>query len=91
MLGLLGVLGAVLSPALSAVEVREGVLPVAFALLSVALADVATRERASGLAGIVFAAPHRCDRFCRLAAGDGARRGALLAVVAHRRRLARDS
>jgi ABC-type transport system involved in multi-copper enzyme maturation permease subunit len=63
MLGLLGVLGAVLSPALSAVEVREGVLPVAFALLSVALADVATRERGVGLAGIVFAAPHRRDRF----------------------------
>jgi ABC-type transport system involved in multi-copper enzyme maturation permease subunit len=63
MLGLLGLLGAVLSPALTAVEVRQGGLPVAFALLSVALADVATRERASGLAGIVFAAPHRRDRF----------------------------
>jgi ABC-type transport system involved in multi-copper enzyme maturation permease subunit len=63
MLGLVGVLGAVLSPALPAEQVREGMLPVAFALLSVALADVATRERASGLAGIVFAAPHRRDRF----------------------------
>jgi len=63
LLGLLGVIGAVLSPALPAVAVREVVLPVAFALVSVALADVATRERAAGLAGIVFAAPHRRDRF----------------------------
>jgi hypothetical protein len=62
-LGLLGVVAAVLSPALPAVQVREVVLPVAFALLTVALADVATRERAAGLAGIVFAAPRRRDRF----------------------------
>jgi ABC-type transport system involved in multi-copper enzyme maturation permease subunit len=63
LLGLLSVLGALLSPALPAAAVREVVLPVAFALLSVALADVATRERASGLAGIVFAAPRKRDRF----------------------------
>ena len=63
MLGLLGVLGAVLGVVLPAVSVRQGVLPVAFALLSLALADVATRERTVGLAGIVFAAPHRRDRF----------------------------
>jgi len=63
LLGLLGVLGAVLGLLLPAVQVRQAVLPVAFALLSLALADVATRERTVGLAGIVFAAPHRRDRF----------------------------
>jgi hypothetical protein len=43
--------------------VRLGLLPALLAVLSVALADVATRETASGMAGIVFSLPGRRPRF----------------------------
>ena len=43
--------------------VREGLLPVVFAVVSLALADVATRERACGTAALVFATPGRRERF----------------------------
>jgi hypothetical protein len=55
--------GAVLGLALPAGSVRLGLLPVLFAVLPIALADVATRERASGMAGIVFSLPTRRPRF----------------------------
>jgi hypothetical protein len=55
--------GAVLGLALPLDAVRLGLLPVLFAVLPVALADVATRERASGMAGIVFSLPTRRPRF----------------------------
>ena len=54
--------GAVLGLALPPESVRLGLLPVLFAVLPVALADVATRERTSGMAGIVFSLPTRRPR-----------------------------
>lgn len=54
---------AVLGVALPPESVRLGLLPVLFAILPVALADVATRERSSGMAGIVFSLPGRRRRF----------------------------
>jgi hypothetical protein len=55
--------GAVLGLALPPQSVRLGLMPVLFAVLPVALADVATRERTSGMAGIVFSLPTRRSRF----------------------------
>jgi hypothetical protein len=60
---LLVAVSAVLGLALPATSVRQVLLPVVFALLSVALADLATRERRAGLVAIVFAAPRRRERF----------------------------
>ena len=54
---------AVAALVLPAVQVREGLLPVVFAVVSLALADVATRERACGTAALVFATPGRRERF----------------------------
>ncbi len=54
---------AVLGVALPPSSVRLGLLPVLFAVLPVALADVATRERTSGMAGIVLSLPTRRRRF----------------------------
>jgi hypothetical protein len=55
--------GAVLGLALPPGSVRLGLLPVLFAVLPIALADVATRERTSGMAGIVFSLPTRRPQF----------------------------
>src|SRR5512143_1934284 len=44
---------------LPAESVRQVLLPVLFAVLSVALADIATRERQAGMAATLFAAPGR--------------------------------
>ncbi len=57
------VIAAVLGLTLPTAWVRQGLLPVLFAVLSAALADVATREQQAGMAGIVFAAPRRRDGF----------------------------
>ena len=46
-----------------AAELRQVLLPMLFAVLSLALADVATRERESGTAALVFATPGRRERF----------------------------
>ena len=54
---------AILSVSLPPLSVRAGLLPVVFALLSIALADVATREAASGTAAIVFSTPRRREGF----------------------------
>jgi hypothetical protein len=62
---LLAAASAVLGVALPTGAVRQGVLPAVFALLSVALADVATRERGAGLAGVVLSAPRRREGFAR--------------------------
>lgn len=81
---LLGVLAAALAAAaivLPAASVRQVVLPVAFAALSLALADVATRERDAGLRGIVFAAPGRRDRFVAWKLGTALGVAALVAGV----------
>ncbi len=50
---------ALFAVVLPAVWVRQGLLPALFALLSVALSDLATREREAGLATTVFALPGR--------------------------------
>ena len=42
---------------------RTGALPILFALLSILIADISTREQSSGVTGIVFAAPHIKERF----------------------------
>jgi hypothetical protein len=57
------VAGAVLGLTLPPEGVRLGLLPALFAVLPIALADVATRERASGMAGVVFSLPGRRPRF----------------------------
>ncbi len=59
LLGLSMAASVVLAVALPATWVRQGLLPTLFALLTVALADVATREREAGLATTVFATPGR--------------------------------
>jgi hypothetical protein len=56
---------AVLGLALPPTAVREALLPAVFVVLSLALADVATRERRAGLVGVVFAAPGRREGFAR--------------------------
>lgn len=66
----------VLSSSLPAASVRQGLLPVVFALVSIALADVATREAASGTTAIVFAAPRRREGFAAWKLGSAA--GAVL-------------
>jgi len=60
---LLAAASAVLGLTLPIESVRENLLPAVFAVLSAALADVATRERQAGFATIVFAAPRRRDGF----------------------------
>jgi hypothetical protein len=55
--------GAVLGVGLEADAVRQQVLPALFAVLSIALADGATREKESGLEGLVFSLPGRRPRF----------------------------
>ena len=55
--------GAAVSLGLPAADVRVGLLPVVFVLVSLALADHATRERSAGLLGVVYAAPGRRERF----------------------------
>jgi len=60
---LVALLSAVLSLVLPSEGVRLGLLPVLFVILSIALADGATRERASGMAGLVFSLPGRRSRF----------------------------
>jgi hypothetical protein len=54
---------AAVSLGLPAADVRVGLLPVVFALVSLALADHATRERGAGLLGVVYAAPGRREHF----------------------------
>lgn len=54
---------AALSFVLPTTQLRAGLLPVVFALVSLALADHATRERSAGLLGIVYAAPGRREAF----------------------------
>jgi hypothetical protein len=60
---LLAAATAILGLTLSTTRVREGLLAAVFAVLSAALADIATRERRAGLAAIVFAAPRRRGGF----------------------------
>jgi hypothetical protein len=57
------VAAAVLGLSLSPGRVRLVLLPALFAVLTIALADVATRERTSGMAGIVLSLPGRRPRF----------------------------
>jgi hypothetical protein len=54
---------AILGLTLPVEAVRQALLPAVFAVLSMALADVATRERQAGLAAIVLAAPGRRGGF----------------------------
>jgi hypothetical protein len=72
---------AVLGLALPTQWLREALLPGVFAVLSVALADVATRERQAGLAGIVFATPGRSRGFARWKLATAALVAFLLAGV----------
>ena len=62
----------VLSLSLPPLSVREGLLPVVFAFVSIALADVATREAASGTTAVVFAAPGRREGFAVWKLGSAA-------------------
>jgi ABC-type transport system involved in multi-copper enzyme maturation permease subunit len=66
------VAAAVLGPALPAGQVRQVLLPALFAVLTIALADVATRERSSGMAGIVLSLPGRRPRFAAWKLGSAA-------------------
>ncbi len=56
---------AVLGLTLPSPAVRQGLLPAVFAVLSLALADVPTRERRAGLLGVVQATPRRREGFAR--------------------------
>jgi hypothetical protein len=60
---------------------RVALLPVLFAVLSLALADVATRERSAGLEAIVFAAPGCREGFARWKLATALGMAALLAGV----------
>jgi hypothetical protein len=60
---LLAAASAALGIVLPTASVRQGLLPALFAVLSGALADVATRERQVGLATIVFATPRHREGF----------------------------
>jgi ABC-type transport system involved in multi-copper enzyme maturation permease subunit len=73
--------GAVVGLALPPQAVRLGLLPVLFAVLPVALADVATRERTSGMAGIVFSLPARRARFASWKLASTAVAGLVLSGV----------
>ena len=66
---------------LPAEAVRQGLLPVVFAALSVALADLATRERACGMAALVFSTPRRRERFATWKLGSALGTAWLLAGV----------
>jgi hypothetical protein len=57
------VASAVLGVSLAPGQLRQYLLPALFAVLTVAVADVATRERTSGMAGIVLSLPGRRPKF----------------------------
>jgi len=78
---LLAVAFGALGLALPTQAVREALLPGVFVVLSVALADVATRERQAGLAGIVAATPGRRRGFAQWKLGSSALVALLLAGV----------
>lgn len=59
LLALVAAASAVLGLVLPSESVREALLPALFAVLTVALSDVATRERQAGMAATLFAAPGR--------------------------------
>ncbi len=67
--------------ALPADAVRQGLLPVVFVALSLALADVATRERACGLVALVFSTPRRREHFAAWKLGSALGTAWLLAGV----------
>lgn len=85
---LLAALAAVLGLALPAAAVRQVLLPAAFAVLSAALADVATRDRQSDLARVVFAAPGRRDGFAEWKLGTATAVALVLAGIPALRLLA---
>jgi hypothetical protein len=72
---------AVLGLTLPPPAVRQGLLPVVFAVLSLALADVPTRERRVGLLGVVHAAPGRREGFARWKLGTASTVAFLVAGV----------
>jgi hypothetical protein len=80
-LALLSTASAVLGIALPTTAVRQVVLPVLFAVLSAALADVATRERHAGFLPVVFSAPRRRVSFAAWKLVTAALSAALVAGI----------
>ena len=78
---LLAAASAALGLALPTASVRQVLLPAVFAVLSAALADIATRERQAGLSSIVFSTPRHRDSFAQWKLATAAIVALLLAGV----------